>query len=496
MLRGAPRAPADAPVTQRNRVFFVVLFVYLLAVVFLLQRFLGEIDPRYRESAEDTMVETANLVAAVVQSHVRDGAIDVDPLRPVFRDLYGRTLGARIYTVDKQRVEMRVLVYDARGWVRFDSAGLLEGRNYSLWRDVVLTLEGRYGARTSEEVPGRPETAVMYVSAPVWWQDRVIGVVSVGRSVASFSDYRENSRQRLVATAVISVVAFLLLLVLVSVWMVTPQGMITEYVRFARSQPRLRPSRLFARARTLLRTAYSEIRDALSGREYVTEYVQALTHELKSPLSAIRGAAELLQEPMPESERTRFAANVARESQRIQTLIERMLELAALERRRGLEHVEPLVVRALVADAVQIAQSEVRRTDVALEVEEGPDAQLEGDRLLLTSALVNLLDNAMDFSPAQGRVTVTWRVERGSVAIVVRDRGAGVPEYARSRLFERFYSLTRPHSGRRGTGLGLTFVREIAELHDGDVQLAWPSDDDPVAESGTEATLRVPTAYD
>jgi two-component system sensor histidine kinase CreC len=481
-------------VTQRNRVFLVVLLVYLLAVLFLLQRFVGEIDPRYRESAEDTMVETANLVASLVQTHVHDGALDVEPLRPVFRDLYGRTINARIYTVDKVRAEMRVLVYDARGWVRFDSAGLLEGKNYSLWRDVVLTLEGKYGARTTEEVPGRPETAVMYVSAPIWWQDRIVGVVSVGRSVASFAAYRENSRQRLVATAATSAAAFFVLLVLLSLWIVTPQGMITEYVRFARAQPRLRPGRLLARLRTLLRTAYSEIRDAITGREYVTEYVQALTHELKSPLSAIRGAAELLQEPMPEPERARFAANVARESQRIQTLIERMLELASLERRRGLEHVEPLAVRALVADAVQAARAERRRGDVSIEVEDGPDAQIEGDRLLLTGALVNLLDNALDFSPPEASVSVSWRVERKRVAIVVRDRGPGVPEYARDRLFERFYSLTRPRTGRKGTGLGLTFVREVAELHDGDVGLAWPSDEDSTAAPGTEATLRLPRA--
>lgn len=480
--------------TQRNRVFLVVLLVYLLAVAVLLQRFVGEIDPRYRESAEDTLVETANLIASLVQTHVRDGAIDVEPLRPVFRDLYGRTFGARIYTVEKERAEMRVLVYDARGWVRFDSAGLLEGQNYSLWRDVVLTLDGKYGARTTEEVPGRPETAVMWVAAPVWWQDRVVGVVSVGRSVASFYAYRDNSRQRLVATAVTSAVAFLVLLVLLSVWIVTPQGMITEYVRFASEQPRLRLSRLLARARTLLRTAYSEVRDALAGREYVTEYVQALTHELKSPLSAIRGAAELLQEPMPEAERARFAANVARESQRIQTLIERMLELASLERRRGLEHVELVAVRALVEDAVQAARAEGRRADVTIHVEHGPDAHVEGDRLLLTGALVNLLDNAIDFSAPGGRVSVTWRVERRRAAIVVRDRGPGVPGYARDRLFERFYSLARPHTGRKGTGLGLTFVREVAELHDGDVRLAWPSDADPTAEPGTEATLRVPTA--
>ena len=92
------------------------------------------------------------------------------------------------------------------------------------------------------------------------------------------------------------------------------------------------------------------MRDALAGRHYVADYVQTLTHELKSPLSAIRGAAELLREPgMPEADRQRFIANVDRETQRIQELVDRMMELTALERRRTLGPTEP--VRAACAAA-------------------------------------------------------------------------------------------------------------------------------------------------
>ena len=81
--------------------------------------------------------------------------------------------------------------------------------------------------------------------------------------------------------------------------------------------------------------AYQEMRDALAGRQYVTEYVQTLTHEIKSPLSAIRGAADLLQEPMPEEDRRRFVVNILREAARTQELVDRLLELAALERQRA-----------------------------------------------------------------------------------------------------------------------------------------------------------------
>jgi two-component system sensor histidine kinase CreC len=480
-------------VSQRNRVFGVVLLVYVLAVAFLLYRFVAEIDPRYRESAEDSLVETAHLLASLVEQQMSDETIDVARLRPLFREIYSRRIDARIYGVAKTRVDLRVYVTDAKGWVLFDSAGRDEGQNFSLWRDVALTLEGRYGARTTTVIEGRPETAEMYVGAPIRFQDRIVGVVTVGRPVESFGRYRDSAQGRMLVIGVTSALAFALLLLLVSAWLVTPQGMITEFWRYARSEPRIRPRRLLRRGRTLLRTAYGEIRAALAGREYVSEYVQALTHELKSPLSAIRGAAELLQEPLPDAERARFAANVARESQRIQTLIERLLELASLERRRGLERSEGLDVPALVEDAVQAARAEARRPDVAIEVAAGPPARVEGDRLLLTSALVNLLDNAVDFSPDDGRVSIDWIAGPFTVEIRVVDRGAGIPEYARERVFDRFYSLARPRTGKKGTGLGLPFVREVAELHDGDVRLVSRTADEPDG-PGTSATLRLPLA--
>lgn len=473
--------------------FFVVLLVYVLAVSFLLYRFVAEIDPRYRESAEDSLVETAHVLAALAQQDLQDGKIDVARLRPLFREVYSRKFDAQIYGVRKTRVDLRVYVTDAKGWVLYDSAGRDEGQNFSLWRDVALTLQGRYGARTTLAVPDRKDTAEMYVGAPIWSGEKIAGVVTVGRPVESFGRYRDYSRQKMIAIGVTSAVAFALLMLLVSVWLVTPEGMFTEFVRFARAEPRLRPARLWRRTRTLIRTSYGEVRAAIAGREYVAEYVQALTHELKSPLSAIRGAAELLQEPLPEAERVRFAGNVARESRRIQTLIERLLGLADVERRRGLEHLAPMPVAGLVEEAAQAAQAEGRRTDVRVENAGGPDVRIDGDRLLLISALVNLLDNAIDFSPPDGVVEVSWSADSRDVRIVVGDHGPGIPDYARTRVFDRFYSLARPATGKKGTGLGLPFVREVAGLHDGSVRLTARAEGEG---SGTLATLTLPLSQD
>ena len=92
------------------------------------------------------------------------------------------------------------------------------------------------------------------------------------------------------------------------------------------------------------RVAFNDMRDALAGRSYVDEYVATLTHEIKSPLAAIRGAAELLREPVPEDARIRFTRNIEEQVARAQDLVDRMLELSSLERRGVLGQREPVSV--------------------------------------------------------------------------------------------------------------------------------------------------------
>jgi two-component system sensor histidine kinase CreC len=96
----------------------------------------------------------------------------------------------------------------------------------------------------------------------------------------------------------------------------------------------------------------------------------------------------------------------------------------------------------------------------------------EGNAFLLQRAIANLLDNAIDFSSDGGRIEVSLVALARSVTLVVRDFGAGIPDFAINKVFEKFYSLARPHTKRKGTGLGLAFVREITELHQGRITLS------------------------
>src|SRR5690606_5156301 len=123
---------------------------------------------------------------------------------------------------------------------------------------------------------------------------------------------------------------------------------------------------------------------------------------------------------------------------------------------------------SIARDVAEAVAPRLRADGVALGLEaDQPLPSPVGDAFLLRQALENLVDNAIAFSPHGGRVSVTLRARDGGVALEVSDDGPGVPDYALDQVFERFYSLSRPGDAGRSSGIGLTFVAEVAKLHGG-----------------------------
>lgn len=472
--------------SKRNRIFLGILAAYLIGVAALLYNQLAEIDPRYRESAEDSLVETSQLLSTIIEQNIRDGIVRPEVLRPVFQSLYAKNFSAKIFSVEKNQIELRVYVTDKAGRVLFDSTGKDEGADYSQWRDVARTLNGQYGARSTADIKNDDRTTVMYVGAPIRLNNEIIGVVSVAKPVQSFGQYVQAAREKTVLVGVYSVAAVIVLVLILSVWLVRPFGLVTDYVRYVRAQRNFSLPRLSRRALKAIGAAYDEMRDALAGRNYVADYVQTLTHELKSPLSAIRGAAELLQEPMPKADRQRFLGNITRETQRVQELVDHMLELAALETRRHLDSAAPIFLGPLLEEIAASAATIGAKRQVKVQLEIQQNAWIEGDIFLIRRAVTNLIDNAIDFSPAGATVSIILYILHKTVQIQVHDKGPGIPEYAEEKVFEKFFSLARPHNKKKSTGLGLAFVKEIAELHRGRISLKNAS------EGGALAILSLP----
>ena len=472
--------------SRRNRIFVGILLVYVIGIAFLLYRIVLDLDPRYREATEEALIETSQVLAALVERDVHDGIVDPDALAATMKAAGEREFDAQVFGFAKNRVELRVYVVDRDGRVLYDSTGRATGRDFSGWRDVALTLAGFYGARTTPDVAGDPQSAVMYVGAPIHAGDAIVGALTVGKPTQSFGHFVHAARNKILLVGVGSAFAVLMFAFILSIWLVRPFGLVVDAARAMTRDRRAgslgRFARQLRRTPRALREAYRDMRDAVAGRSYVEDYVQTLTHELKSPLSAIQGAAELLEEPMPEEERRRFLANIARETERIRELADRMLELAVLEQRHRLDSVDPIDAVALGEDVVSTAAGGTRGVQVRFVNQTiGRRPEIEGDAFPLRRALANLIDNAIDFAPDRSTVELALDGNGSRIVYRVRDRGPGIPDYAGHKVFEKFFSLQRPRTQKKSTGLGLAFVKEIANLHRGSIVLANHPDGGAIA---------------
>ena len=455
------------------RVLLGYFVIVALAALLLGNVFVQQVKPGVRQAMEDTLADTANVLAELATDDLLAGRIGDGQFATRVRAMTRRDPGARIWGEAKRSTSYRITVTDARGIVVFDSAGKDVGRDNSRWNDVYLTLRGRYGARSTRDDPDDELSSVMYVAAPIHdAQGRIAGVLTVSKPNRIIQPFIERSQQTILRWGWVLLGTALLVGVLVAWWLSRQLASLRRYAdAVAAGQRASLPARAAGEFADLGR-ALESMRRQLEGKQYVERYVHALTHELKSPLAAIRGAAELLERPLPEADRARFVASIDAQGRRMAAMVDRLLALAALEHREGLDAPLPLDLAALAGEALDDAASRAQARGVAVRLQ-ADDAlpQVNGDAFLLRQLLANLIDNAIDFSPAGAAVEVRLRAQRDGLRIEVGDRGPGIPGFALERVFERFYSLPRPDGSARGNGLGLNFVAEIAKLHGGRVVL-------------------------
>lgn len=468
------------------RVFIGYFLIVGLTGWFLLRVFVSEVKPGVRNAVEDVMVDTAYLLAELARDDLTGRRLPGGRFAASVESYRQRPVKATIWGRDKLTLDLRIYVTDADGIVRYDSEGKAVGENYANWRDVSLTLRGEYGARSTHENPDDKSSGVMHVAAPVRDGDRIVGVVTVAKPSRTLAPIIERSERIVLRQGLILLGATLLIGGVFTAWLTHSMSRLVRYARLlAAGQAAEPPSRGRDEIGELAR-ALAQLRNEVDGRAYVEHYVQHLTHEMKSPLAAIRGAAELLAEAdLPPAERSRFIGNVRTQGERLQTLIDKLLRLAQIEQQRQLEAPTLFDVPALLAELEQAMSAQAARRALTLHFTAAPGLLIRGDRFLLGLALTNLLQNAIDFSPPGGTVSCHAATDGDQVQFTVRDRGCGIADYAKVRLFERFFSLPRPDGTPKSTGLGLPLVREIAGLHGGTVTL------ENAAGGGAEAVLRV-----
>jgi two-component system, OmpR family, sensor histidine kinase CreC len=453
--------------TLAFRIFGVYALFVALGGWFVVREVMDEVKPAVRQSTEETLVDTAHLLAEILSQDVARGTLSDSNWPEVLRQYGKRQPNAAIWGVEKAAVNHQIYVVDRNGKVLLDSRGKDVGQDYSQWRDVHLTLRGKYGARSTRARTQDEGSTVMYVAAPIYDGEAIVGAVTVAKPNHTVQPFIVAARHRLLVLGLGFVFAGLLLGALMSYWLSHAVRNLTRYANRVRAGERAAVPILPRGELSDLAQALESMRTELDGQAYIEQYAQTLTHELKSPLAAIRAAAELLRGDMPPEKRERFLQNIDGESERLQMLSERLLALARVEKRRTLTERQRFDAAAMWQDVAHRFEDRLEKAGVTLTSQFEKGLVLEGELFLVAQACSNLLENALDFTPHRGHVRVGISRRGRDAEIVVWNQGQPIPEYALPRVTERFYSLPRPNTGRKSTGLGLSFVTQVAELHDG-----------------------------
>jgi len=198
-----------------------------------------------------------------------------------------------------------------------------------------------------------------------------------------------------------------------------------------------------------------------------SDFIANVSHELKTPLSAVRMFSEMLltQRIASDDKRKQYLEIICREAERLSSLIENVLDFAALERGKQTYALEETELGELVARAVETVRHRLEGTEIQVNAPaDVPRVVVDAHAVLL--AIINLLDNALKYGEGTP-IDVTVEVHGRELVVAVRDRGPGIPRGDVKRVFDRFYRVRRPGQQQRGSGIGLSLVKHIADAHGG-----------------------------
>jgi len=222
------------------------------------------------------------------------------------------------------------------------------------------------------------------------------------------------------------------------------------------------------------------------------DFVANVSHELKTPIGALGLLSEAILGAKDEPQEViRFATRMQNEAKRLADLVQEIIDLSRLQSSDPLQKAFAVEVSDVVREAVDQAQFSSEQRGILLEIGEIENATVTGDREQLITAVHNLIENAVNYSPEHTKVSIVTKRNGNLVEISVTDQGIGIAESDLNRIFERFYRVDPARSRLTGgTGLGLSIVKHVALNHGGDVKV-WSK-----VGVGSTFTLQLPLSLD
>ena len=317
----------------------------------------------------------------------------------------------------------------------------------------------------------------MFIAAPIYYQtaqnqqQKLIGVVSIGKPNSSVQPYIQRAEDQLLRQAAWITLLSLFLASLVAYWL---KHSIDRVRKYAQALAPVNQTPYFRSAKELNQVAQAveNMREKLEDRAYVEHYVNTLTHELKSPLTAIQASAELLKEDLPLNDQQQFAQHIHAQSQRLKLLIDRMLLLTRLEKSKHQIELQNFNLSKLIQQVLdqQASQLQSKKIQCLLDIE--ANCMIHADRFWLQQTIANILDNALDFSAESSKILIQLhRQAHQSIQLQIFNEGEWIPEYALSQVFDTYFSLPRPITQQRSSGIGLSIVKQVIEQHHGQIQI-------------------------
>lgn len=449
------------------RIWLTFALITLLSSSLALYYVQKTVRPSAKRVVEDSLVDTSVLLSHIVADDVAD----------LSKDELNQSLNAKLshaftnpdeplWYHQKSKSTYHIYITDGTGVVIYDSRGASVGADFSRWNDVYLTLRGKYGAR-STDIGGH---SVMYVASPIVSDGQIIGVVSIGKPTQTLIPYINKSTDEIIKIILTIMAITLTTATLMAWWLRRSIDSVNRYTKgLASTAP---PHFYLGRELNELMSSIHTMKDTIENKAYVSEYVHTLTHELKSPLTAIRASSEILTDELSLAEREQFTGIILSQTDKLTALVDKLLTLAKIEQPTFKLTMSDVDLDALIQTCLNQQSATLKQLGKTVQFTKS-SIHIRADEFWLTQAVQNVIDNAIYYG--KSAIAIYISQTETDTFIHIKNDSDTLEDFIIKQAFERYFSMGNSHR-QKSTGLGLTLVKQVIELHGGAVSFGQDKD--------------------
>jgi signal transduction histidine kinase len=431
---------------------------------------------------KDALMATENSVSSLVDmvkryyvQSVRKGHVEFGKLDPDFESGL-KDIAAEKHPqipADAAREQVRIRLADQNGKIFYDAENRSVGENISNWRDFRLAKKNGFGSRATID-PARGQLFI-HVTVPMEINGKFMGVATASRSTAPIMGAIHQTKRQLYLMLAAAILFSIFISFLMTRYLTSPLKRLSQQARkIAAGEPDISIALAQKDEVGELSRAFAEMTRELEGKNYIEQFVSEVSHELKAPLTALRGSTEILlegDENDPEV-RQRFLRNILTETERLTNIVNGLLTLSKLDSRQQTLQAVDYNIADLANRVVSVFTPMAEKSHVRLRFEGEKEVRAAVDPALIERLLINLASNAINFTEENGEVCIiSKRTPEGKPMLAVADTGVGIPPEHAAKIFNRFFTTVRPGTRQKGTGLGLAIVKRIVEAHRGEISV-------------------------